>query len=174
MKSPPPSLLLLAAALAVLFVVAAPLSRCAPPARVEERAARVFDERAQLDATTATTTARARHVETRTERRPDGTVTRVRVEDEHEGTSVSSATRATEAAHASETTVRVVGRARPSWRATVAAGWRPSDAARVLVAAPPVLRVEVSRRVLGPASLGVWCSRDRGDYSAGLALGWEW
>ena len=71
-------------ALGALFFVAAPLTRCVPPVRVEERAVKVFDERAQLDATTATTAARARHVETRTERRPDGTVTRVRVEDERE------------------------------------------------------------------------------------------
>jgi hypothetical protein len=149
------------------FVIGAPLTRCAPPAREEERREvraelhQVEQEQRQDER------AKVRHVETRTERRPGGGVVIVRTEDERTEARSTSATARTTEASAAERDLRVIVRERPSWRVTAQAGWattRPTIR-------PEIYGAEVSRRIVGPAWLGVWARTDK---TAGVSLAVEW
>lgn len=157
------ALVVLGVALVALTVVRA----CSPPERVEERreaTAEMHEERAE-----ETHEARelVRHVETREERRPDGGVVIVRVEDEREASAATSTASATTDATASEREVRVVERVRPSWRVSAQAGWSITRPALQ----PELYGAEVSGRIGGPVWLGVWARTDK---TAGVSLAVEW
>lgn len=140
------------------------------PARVEERK-ETTAELHQVEQTATEETRATVRRETRTETRPDGvqivTVAEERTDAvEHQVVAAET----TAAVHQVET--RIVEAARPSWRATAAALWRPRD----LTAAPPVLHGELLRRMVGPVWLGpaVQYDRQRHDLVAGVAVSIEW
>jgi hypothetical protein len=162
----------LAMAVAVALVGAVLAGRCSrpPPARIEEKRDTVAKVEKVEAAKVAETRATVRQVK-RTETRPGG-IQIVTVEDErtdvarHEETAV--ATVAT--VHTGET--RIVEAARPDWRASLAALWRPAD----LALSPAIIHGELSRRVLGPVLVGVAVQYDRprAELAAGVVVTVEW
>lgn len=140
---------------------------CRPPERVEERREVVEEVRQLEEEHRQEETATVRHVETREERRPDGAVTIVRVEDERTEAAATVERERQADARAELREVKVTERARPSWRVSAQAGWsitRPSIR-------PELYGAEVSRRIVGPLWLGVW---GRADRTAGVSLAMEW
>lgn len=156
------------------------LDRCAdPPARAEERREATTDAASVRELLT-TLEARRDTVRTtrRTDRHPDG---REVVTETEERTQATSAARGEERAAAEVRQVvsesREVER-RASWRLQLGAGYLVTDlranAAAALGGVPPVMRVDVSRRLVGPVWLGAFGERVRSDYAAGLSLAVEW
>jgi hypothetical protein len=167
--------IVVAGLVAMVLTLAAHSCARPPPPRLEERREATTEAHQVVTADRRETEAATRHVETRTERRPDGVVTVVRIEDSRRDAAAATATASTVEVREVVREVRVVEAApRPSWRASLAAGWRPG--ALDLAAAPPVLRAELARRIAGPVSVGLWTQYDRPrrELAAGLSLAVEW
>lgn len=169
----PRSTALAAAVLLAGVLLVAGLRACRPtPAAVERQA--TTDVHQVVTAERQEQAATVRHVETRSERRPDGTVTVVRVEDSRRDSAARSSTAAT--VEVREVVREVVKPSPPpaAWRAELRAGWHPADLGAELRATPPVLGASLSRRVAGPLWVGAWAERDAGRYVAGLSVAMEW
>ena len=162
----------LVVAVAVALVGAVLAGRCSrpPPARVEEHRDTVAKVEKVEAAQAVEKRATVRQVK-RTETRPNG-VQIVTVEEEHIEAERHEASAATTAATVHTVETRIVEAARPEWRGSLAALWRPAD----LALSPAIFHGEVSRRVLGPAFVGVAVQYDRprGEFAAGVVVTVEW
>jgi hypothetical protein len=162
----------LAVAVAVALVGAVLAGRCSrpPPARVEEHRDTVAKVE-KVEAAQAVEKRATARVVKRTETRPGG-IQIVTVEEEHIEAERHEQSAATTAATVHTEETRIVEAARPDWRASLAALWRPDN----LTASPAIVHAEVSRRLLGPALVGVAVQYDRprGEFAAGVVVTVEW
>jgi hypothetical protein len=167
----------LAAATLGAALLVAQLARCGPRPGPElereklrtETTAEKREERAAASATEHRQ-ATVRHVETRTERRPDGVEVTTRTEDERTAAVVvAGEVNVVHALERGRTELQLErgSTARPRWRVAGAAGWR-LDAPELR---PQLYGLDVSRRVAGPLWLGAWARTDR---TAGISLAVEW
>jgi hypothetical protein len=110
---------------------------------------------------------RAKHVETRTEQKADGSLVTTRVEDSRthtDGTGTRESDVALQGAGSTSTSSERTVRDRASWRASLSADWGS------LQLRPSLYGATVERRVLGPVWLGV---HGRTDRVFGLTVGIE-
>lgn len=179
LRSRPRALLIGGAAVAALVVVGLVAKSCAAPTR-EVTTHQATTDSAKFAAILAQLEQNRQkdvHSETVETKAPDGTVTKRTVRDEHATTATrqTTATSSAETTHAEVKDTHLVERARPDWRASAAALWRPG----ALTAAPPVLHGQLSRRILGPGFLGVAGQYDRDlppgkRLAVGVVISGEW